>query len=569
MSFKITNPNAPGGNGFKVPHQPARQSALASAHVRGRGFIANDDSDSDDNAADHTKGVEEEEEIGWDLDTKGNAYVSFSLFSHAGQCVRVGLHLTRLVSTATSRRHHHRKYRETKPKAAPLTIAPLANKDWKNSSRATKTQVATVPSRAASSSRYLPPGAEQALSTEPIVTREVNDGDDLNSGGLILSGRKKDQASAAVSAEPMEETGEDATAGKAAAAERTSLTLEQRAMKALLAGDADEPEEEIEAIQSMENKRQVPISEEEAFRRDVETRPEGVRQGPEPMRLHIWVTTSPSADNLLPPSQPSMEDYQRIPVASFGLALLKGMGWKEGTAASRTRKGLEQPYVPTARPSLLGIGAKERAPVELGKGEKKKKEWKIREEARKYVPVLKVQREVSKAVHSVDLAAGQRMLMSCCLYHQSSSSASSAVATPPGTSFRRPRSSSSSPPPRRRDDDRSSSSRRDRSRSRDRDRDYDRDRDRDHRRDDRDWDNRDRENRAGRESGRSSRPRDDRDRDDRRSRDDRGRDGRNSSRGEGYDDDVRRDRRRYGDDGDRDRDRDRVRRNERESDRRR
>jgi hypothetical protein len=83
-----------------------------------------------------------------------------------------------------------------------------------------------------------------------------------------------------------------------------------------------------------------------------------------------------------------MSDYKRIPVASFGLALLKGMGWKEGSAASRTRTGLVEPYNPAPRPAMLGIGAKERI-VPEGEELKGKKKWKAKEEARKYIPVVR------------------------------------------------------------------------------------------------------------------------------------------------------------------------------------
>lgn len=98
-------------------------------------------------------------------------------------------------------------------------------------------------------------------------------------------------------------------------------------------------------------------------------------------------------------SQSSLDDYARVPVASFGMALLKGMGWKEGQAASRTRTGMVSPYEPKARPALLGIGAKEREQPELKKGEKPKNDWKKRQEAKVYVPVIKTSREVRSTSH--------------------------------------------------------------------------------------------------------------------------------------------------------------------------
>lgn len=171
-------------------------------------------------------------------------------------------------------------YRTYSRKASPppLTIAPLANKDWRNSSRSSKTHVASTssnPNRASSSRQmYLPSGAQHpsnASSTEPVVTREVSSTD--ATGGLIL-------ATSRITAPAEGSVGQDAKNEVDEAnvqVEVTPLTLEERAMKALLGGDdGDDEERELEAIPTAGNNRQMMISEEEAFRRDVETRPEEV-----------------------------------------------------------------------------------------------------------------------------------------------------------------------------------------------------------------------------------------------------------------------------------------------------
>jgi len=86
-----------------------------------------------------------------------------------------------------------------------------------------------------------------------------------------------------------------------------------------------------------------------------------------------------------------LDDYARVPVSQFGAALLRGMGWKEGTAATRQPgKGLVEPYLPEARPALLGIGAKEREILDDGKG---KKGGAIRRSEKRYVPVVKKERD--------------------------------------------------------------------------------------------------------------------------------------------------------------------------------
>lgn len=89
------------------------------------------------------------------------------------------------------------------------------------------------------------------------------------------------------------------------------------------------------------------------------------------------------------PDVATLDDYARVPVSQFGAALLRGMGWKEGTAATRkSGKGLVEPYLPAARPALLGIGAKEREVLDDGS----RKKVAERPEKR-YIPVIKKERD--------------------------------------------------------------------------------------------------------------------------------------------------------------------------------
>jgi len=392
-------------------------------------------------------------------------------------------------------------------------------------------------------------------------------------------------------------------------------------MRALLAGangeDSDGDGGDIEAIQAMENKRQMPISEEEAFRRDVDSRPDEVRPLPVSHRARGSFHSSSSFPSVRPgtlsaesssslslhrPVQSNASDYERVPVANFGLALLKGMGWKEGQAASKHRKGLEQAYVPKARPALLGIGATERAVPELGKGEKAKPKWKVKEEAKKYVPIMRVDRNGSASGSGAAVSVafclgllrvggseggggGRRKNAELTRLPPSSFTQTPTALSRPGTPSssstpNRRTSRSASPPRRRRDDDRepssSSSSRRDdrdrepsssSSSSRYRERD-DRESSSSSRRDRDDRDRRDRERDSRPRERSRSREREKEDRDRRRRRDEEG-GGRSGSRREEETEDERRERKRKEKerDGGGDRDRDRERR--RDDDRRR
>jgi hypothetical protein len=142
------------------------------------------------------------------------------------------------------------------------------------------------------------------------------------------------------------------------------LTEDQLALRALLAGDDGNTPPEIDAIPLTPSTFQSGMSETDVYREDVLTRPDSA----------------------------SLDDYARIPVEQFGAALLRGMGWKEGMAASKTRKGPVEPYVPTSRPALLGIGAKEKDadPNASLSGSKKNKSQRPE---KRYVPVVKRARD--------------------------------------------------------------------------------------------------------------------------------------------------------------------------------
>lgn len=469
-NFKITNPSAgssapssapssrpaspANGGGFRVPHAPNRPSGLS----RTGGFVPHADSSSDeDGAAGPANGSraqarggrgnraqadddDDGDVVGWDA--SGSVHRQLA----AAAAAAPPRHLAPILTEHPACPPRSALLNQSAP--APVIIAPLDNRDWRNSSRSTAQRSAGGASSATASgarqSIYLPESARAALSGEEVITREVVD-TSLQTGGLRIISRERAAEAAAAAGGREGAMDVNGPGGPAA-----PLTLEQRALRALMAGEEDQEAEDIGAIPVMENARQAPISEEEAFRRDVETRPEEVRPSalsPPPLS-HFANFISIRA------LQSTLDDYARVPVASFGLALLKGMGWKEGQAASRTRTGMTTPYEPKARPALLGIGAKEREQPELKKGEKPKGEWKKRQEAKVYVPVLR--REASSSSSAV---AGPSS--------RTDTPASSAVSSRRASRSRSPPSRPSSSVRRRSReresdrDDRSSSARRD------------------------------------------------------------------------------------------------------------
>lgn len=116
-------------------------------------------------------------------------------------------------------------------------------------------------------------------------------------------------------------------------------TADEEALAALLGQETKKkgPDLVIESIST--NERAAPVSEEDAYRRAIESAPE--------------VST--------------LEDYERVPVEEFGAALLRGMGWKgEKNGGAKTKNG-ENRWEVKRRQNLLGLGAKElKGAEELG-----------------------------------------------------------------------------------------------------------------------------------------------------------------------------------------------------------
>ncbi|BGO96292.1 hypothetical protein NBRC10512_000374 [Rhodotorula toruloides] len=444
ISFKISAPGRPSSTA--PPSRPS--SSLSRSHT------AQADSDDDDD------GAEAARRNGRDrkrprLDADGEEVVEFGGGGARGK------------STPTP--------------TAPLVIPSLPNKDWRKAAeemrggpRRKKKEI-YLPERAGGMSMASgsASGAAngEAEGVERIGTEEVR-------GGLSF-GERTDAP--AVKTETEEESAPPPapSAPPPATSTPASMTEEQRALRELLGteGGADGPADELDAIVSAPDARNGPIDESEAFKRDVDSRPD----------------------------EASLQDYARIPVGQFGLAMLRGMGWQPGQAASRSGRGATEAYVPKKREALLGIGATSMSTA-LGGDAAKGKDGKgpsaqRKREDMKFVPLMKRERERIEGGTSGESSRRSTPAISDSRPHSRSGSTASS---------RRP---SRSPPP-----SSSSSSRRDR----DRDRDYDRDRD-GRRRRDRDDDRRRRDDRGSdRERERDRRDRDrDRDRDDRRRRDER------------------------------------------------
>ncbi|KIY54012.1 hypothetical protein FISHEDRAFT_32208 [Fistulina hepatica ATCC 64428] len=231
------------------------------------------------------------------------------------------------------------KKRKNAPQA-PLVIPTAKNKDWREVARKRRSTKQFVPKSA--QARTGADGSVGGLGTRDTV----NSGPQL--AGLQVKTKKVIQE---VSAKVHD--GDDAMEVVTQVEEETE---DQRALRALLAGsDGQEDGPVVDVIP-------VNVSEADAFKQDIEELPDSS----------------------------TLEDYARVPVSQFGAALLRGMGWKEGTKFSkRGDNGTVEPYLPQARPALLGIGAKEQEVYDDGS----KKNGRHSRPNKRYIPVLKQERD--------------------------------------------------------------------------------------------------------------------------------------------------------------------------------
>lgn len=57
------------------------------------------------------------------------------------------------------------------------------------------------------------------------------------------------------------------------------------------------------------------------------------------------------------PEEPTLDNYETIPIEAFGTAMLRGMGWKEGEAIGGINKSVTPIFEPQIRARGLGLGA--------------------------------------------------------------------------------------------------------------------------------------------------------------------------------------------------------------------
>ncbi|XP_046651868.1 G-patch domain and KOW motifs-containing protein-like [Daphnia pulicaria] len=74
-------------------------------------------------------------------------------------------------------------------------------------------------------------------------------------------------------------------------------------------------------------------------------------------RVPSGFETDEKVDVSLRADQSTLDDYEAIPVEAYGMAMLRGMGWKASEGIGLSRKGVAAPMEVKLRPKGLGLGA--------------------------------------------------------------------------------------------------------------------------------------------------------------------------------------------------------------------
>lgn len=240
--------------------------------------------------------------------------------------------------------------------AEPMVIAPLPNRDWRQSSLATGSRRA--PSyRPDTSHRDGPIDTHERVGDEPQLAglRYVHQSSSVRTEGGV-------KVEVEVKQETVDASNHVTSTITTTSVKTEPLTLEEQALQAILNGHDEETEAEQmqkDLVIGMDaNEDSVrPVDEADAFRRDVATRPD----------------------------ESTLDDYATIPVSAFGLAIVRGMGYNPSNEAPI--------HIPKARPHLLGIGA---TPLDVAPpkpGSKKKGDDYKKRTGRGYVPNVLVRKE--------------------------------------------------------------------------------------------------------------------------------------------------------------------------------
>ncbi|XP_076546824.1 G-patch domain and KOW motifs-containing protein-like isoform X2 [Osmia lignaria lignaria] len=137
-----------------------------------------------------------------------------------------------------------------------------------------------------------------------------------------------------------------------------------------------------EVIENDENKA-VTLEEQAAKEIIEDLNSKEKEQQSETKTLTLSLTDDPS---LRGTEQSTLEDYDKIPVDAFGLAMLRGMGWQPGKGIGKNEKVVSA-VIPELRPKGMGLGA-DKVTLQKKNTDSKKQEEELKIEKGTFVKII-------------------------------------------------------------------------------------------------------------------------------------------------------------------------------------
>lgn len=154
--------------------------------------------------------------------------------------------------------------------------------------------------------------------------------------------------------------------------------------KSNIANGSTSPKVTVKTEPIVDNGDKAVALEEQAAKeiiRDLESKEK--EQQSQTCTLTLPLTEDPS---LRGREQSTLEDYEKIPVDAFGLAMLRGMGWQPGKGIGKNEKVVSA-VVPELRPKGMGLGA-DKATLQKKSADSKKTEEELKIEKGTFVKII-------------------------------------------------------------------------------------------------------------------------------------------------------------------------------------
>ncbi|KOX77740.1 G patch domain and KOW motifs-containing protein [Melipona quadrifasciata] len=159
--------------------------------------------------------------------------------------------------------------------------------------------------------------------------------------------------------------------------------IDDEGEKSKLSNGKSSPKTSIKKEVVEDNENKVVTLEEQAAREIIEELKSKDEQETKTNDLSLPLVED---ESLKGKEQSTLEDYERIPIDAFGVAMLRGMGWQPGKGIGKNEK-IVSAVIPELRPKGMGLGA-DKVTLQKKSADSKKQEEELKIEKGTYVKII-------------------------------------------------------------------------------------------------------------------------------------------------------------------------------------